>query len=734
MMDAFAQLDRRIQKWVYKQGWTNLREIQSKAILPILSCDRDIVISASTAEGKTEAFFLPACSAVAEQESGVGILYVSPLKALINDQHRRLRDLCEMLDMRVTPWHGDVSQSKKKKFTSNPQGVLLITPESLESLLVREAGWVKQSFAQLKYVCIDEFHAFIGTERGQQLLSLLNRLEHLLDRLSNPMPRIALSATLGELDKVPLSLRPNASLPCKTIASSKFRSAIKVQVKGFVEPDEVMENDSSTPAEHQMCREIYRRCRGDSHLVFAVSRQRTESIAVSLADFCEQDAVPNEFFPHHSSLAKNLREELEARMQHQTLPTTAVCTMTLELGIDIGKVNSVIQVTAPHSVSSLRQRLGRSGRRNSPAVLRMLIAERQLNQGSNINDQLRLELVQSLAMIRLMIVRKWFEPPDLRQMHLSTFLHQILAVIAQWGSIRTDQLYILLCDRGPFKEISVQRYKQLLTHMGKEQLVQQFNSGELVLGIRGERIVSHYAFYSVFNTPIDYRIVTENKTLGTLPAQNLILKDQHIVFGGRRWKVTDVDEDRRVIRVVSAKGGKPPKFYGSGMSVHDVVRKEMHRIYSAGDYRIEVNSRKIDFADDQARQLFEEGADFFKRSDLAFESIVQVGNNCHLFAWMGDKIVNTLTVVLKQQGFQANSNGGVVEIEDAAKDEVTKCLTDLASRNQLPNEAELARELKNKGVDKYDKFIPEILLNEAYGRKAFDSQAAGDWIRTRLCR
>ncbi len=734
MTDAFAKLDRKIQKWVYKQGWSNLRQIQSKAILPILSCDRDLVISASTGEGKTEAFFLPACSAVVGQEQAASILYISPLKALINDQYRRLRELCDMLDMHVTPWHGDVSQSKKKHFKRNPQGILLITPESLESLLVREAGWVKQSFSQLKYVCVDEFHAFIGTERGQQLLSLLNRLEHLLNRLKDPIPRIALSATLGELDKVPLYLRPNVSLPCKTITSSKFRSVIKIQIKGFIEPAPTMEYDSQapTPAEHQICQEIYQRCRGDSHLVFANTRQRTENIAVNLADFCEQDSVPNEFFPHHGSLAKNLREELEARLQQQNIPTTAVCTMTLELGIDIGKVNSVIQVTAPHSVSSLRQRLGRSGRRNSPAVLQMLIAERQMDETSNINDHLRLELVQSLAMIRLMIVRKWFEPPDVRQMHLSTFLHQILAVVAQWGSIRIDQLYILLCDQGPFREISVQQYQQLLTQMGKEQLLQQFRSGELVLGIQGERVVSHYAFYSVFNTPLDYRIVTENKTLGLLPAQNFIHKDQHIVFSGKRWKVTEIDEIKRVVHVVSAKGGKPPKFYGSGMSVHDVVRKEMLRIYSAGDYRIEVNSRKIDFADEQARQFFKEGAEFFKQSDLARQSIVQVGNNCHLFTWMGDKIVNTLTVILKQQGFNASSNGGVVEIQGAVRDEVAKYLIDLAN-GKLPNETELALELKNKCTDKYDKFIPESLLNEGYGRKAFDSHATRNWIRTRLC-
>ncbi|KPP98530.1 MAG: ATP-dependent helicase Lhr and Lhr-like helicase [Bacteroidetes bacterium HLUCCA01] len=732
-MDAYNKLDKRVQKWIFRQGWANLREIQSKAIQPILSADRDVLISASTAAGKTEAFFLPACSAIADQEQGFGILYVSPLKALINDQCRRLEELCDMLDMKVTPWHGDSLQSKKKQAKSKPSGVLLITPESFESLLVREPGWVKQSFGNLKYICIDEFHAFIGTERGQQLLSLLNRLEHLLNRISTPIPRVALSATLGELEKVPLSLRPNQTIPCETITSSKDRSTLKVQVKGFNEPIDLTRSDSTEPAEYQICQEIYRLCRGGSHLVFANSRNRTESIAAQLTDFSEQKVVPNEFFPHHGSLAKELREELELRLQKDTIPTTAICTMTLELGIDIGKVNSIIQVTAPHSVSSLRQRLGRSGRRNSPAVLRMLISENELNVNSNIIDKLRLELFQSLAMIRLLIVRNWYEPADTTQMHLSTLLHQTLAVTAQWGSIRVEQLYSLLCEQGPFNVITIPHFKQLLTQMGSTKLLQQLRSGELVLGIEGERLVNSHTFYAVFNTPEEYRIVTGNKTLGSLPVNSLILKDQHIILGGRRWRVTDIDEEKKVINVVSTKGGRPPKFNGSGMSVHDVVRQEMFNIYTSGDYRIELGDQKINFVDDNARQLFLEGSDFFKKSGLNYQSIVQSGQHCYLFSWMGDKTVNSLTVLLMRGGFVASSFAGVIEIQKTSPAVVERYLLDVIN-DHFPDETELAEVLpeQQKQIEKYDKYITEALLSEGYGKKAFDSLAAKNWILDNL--
>lgn len=729
MIEEYQRLDKRVQKWLFNQGWPELREIQKRAIGPILSGDRDVLISASTAAGKTEAFFLPACSAIVEDGNGFGILYISPLKALINDQYRRLESLSEMLDMQVTPWHGDSLQSKKKKARNSPSGILLITPESLESLLVREPGWVKQAFTSLRYIAIDEFHAFIGTERGQQLLSLLTRLEHITNRITNPIPRVALSATLGELEKVPLSLRANKSLPCETITSSKHQSTIKVQLKGYLEPVDILASDTLLSAEEQICQEIFRLCRGDSHLVFANSRGRTESIAAQLSDLCEQEVVPNEFFPHHGSLAKELREDLEARLQKETLPTTAICTMTLELGIDIGKVSSVIQVTAPHSVSSLRQRLGRSGRRNSPSILRMLISEGQLSDKSNIVDRLRLELVQSLAMIRLLIVSNWFEPAETEQMHLSTCLHQILAVIAQWGSVRVDQLYSLLCQQGPFKEITVQHFKQLLSHMSSVQLIQQLNSGELVLGAEGERITNSYTFYAVFKTPEEFRIVAGSKTLGTLPVDSLILKDQHIIFGGRRWKVTDVDDEKRVIYVTSTKGGKPPKFNGSGMAIHDRVRQEMFNVYRTGDYRIEVGNQKIDFVDKLGRQLFQEGVHFFKEADLEKQPVYQSGKHCYIFSWMGDKVVNTLTVLLIRSGFVCSNFGGVIEVQNSNADDIKNCLASLAN-DDLPDETELAETLpiQQKLIGKYDEYLPENLLTEGYGRKTFDSRAAKQWI------
>lgn len=726
MINEHEKLDVRVQRWIFKQGWANLREIQCLAIEPILSAKTDLVISASTAAGKTEAFFLPAISAIANQDEGVGILYISPLKALINDQDRRLESLSDLMDLPVTPWHGDSAKSRKNKLKTTPVGIVLITPESLESLLIRDSGWMKSAFSDLKYIVIDEFHAFLGTERGHHLLSLLHRLEHLLGSLKKPIPRVALSATLGELDKIPLSLRPNQSLPCKIIRDSNSTSVLKVQVKGYVNPAQV---DSETPidAEYKICQDLFKFCRGGNHLVFANSRKRTESIAATLSDFCNQQCVPNEFFPHHGSLAKELREDLEKRLLQDQYPTTAVCTMTLELGIDIGKVNSVLQVTAPHSISSLRQRMGRSGRRGGPSILRVLIAENELTKDSNVVDILRLELIQSLAMIRLLIGSKWYEPADSSLYHFSTLLHQILAVIAQWGGIRADQLFNLLCKEGPFQKVGVDDFKGLLVHMGNTNLITQLGNGELVLGILGERITSHYSFYAVFKTPEEYRVINGTKTLGTLPIDSLVLVGQNIVFGGKRWKVNDIDSDKKTIYVEHAKGGKPPKFGGSGMTIHDVVRQEMFRILKDGDYRISIGNKKVDFADAIAREQFKESVTFFQRSDLARKPLLKVGNSTYLFTWLGDKVVNTIVALLIMNGYEASAYAGVIEVEKTSVESVKSTLRTLASK-KLPSETELAQSVLEKQIDKFDEFLPEDILSIGYGTKAFDINGTKEWL------
>jgi ATP-dependent helicase Lhr and Lhr-like helicase len=712
---GFNALHRNVQRWVWEQQWTALRDIQERAIEPILRANCDVIIGAATASGKTEAAFLPACSHVAhDPPSGIAILYISPLKALINDQHRRLRRLCELLDLPLTPWHGDVLHSIKDRQRKKPGGIILITPESLESLLLNHSAWCGQAFRDLRYVILDEFHSFPGSERGIQLQSLLHRIEFMLGR---SIPRIALSATLGDMQQVADCLRPGRkTFPCEIIESRTWLSDVKVQLRGYLNRQSGDETLSS--AIEFITDDIYRLLRGSSHLIFANTRARTEDLAARLSDLCERNAVMNEFFPHHGNLSKELREDLEARLQAATLPTSAVCTMTLELGIDIGSVDSIAQVSAAHSVASMRQRLGRSGRRGDAAVLRLFIEEDEITSKTHLIDRLRLETVQCIAMIELML-RKWCEPSPGRQYHFSTLVQQTLSVIGQYGGVRARQLWALLCESGPFSYVDQNRYAELLRALGEQEILTQTHDGMLVLGERGERMVEHYTFFCAFTTPEEYRLEYSGRIIGTLPYDRPLTPGQLIIFAGKRWETLSVDAGKKIITLHPAGGGKPPAFSGDGPMIHDTIRREMKRVYDEKLLPPYLNAR--------ARENLSEGFDCYHALGLGGTDEVLIGNTLHLLPWRGDRIVNTITLLLRRAGLIADSFGGVIEIASCPqamfRDTVAHILKDT-----IPSAEELGTYVADTIIEKHDALVPKPLRAIAYGRRSFDVEGAVRWM------
>ena len=358
---AFFQLDEKIRRWVWDQGWTDLRDAQEMAIPPILAGDTDVIIAAATASGKTEAAFLPICSKLlADEYQNACVIYLSPLKALINDQFSRMEQLCERLDIPVHPWHGDVSASKKGKFLKKSTGILLITPESLESLFVNHGNSIPQIFGDLLYIVVDELHSFIGSERGQQLQSLLQRIEFSIKR---KIPRIGLSATIGDMDLASRFLRPNADAETELIVSTAAGQELKLLLRGYLQtppdllPDDALDETQLDGNLLEIGENLFKTLRGESNLIFANSRNRVELFADMLRRMCEDNCLPNEFWPHHGSLSKELREGAESAIKDKTRPVSIVCTSTLEMGIDIGSVSSIAQIGIPPSVASMRQRL-----------------------------------------------------------------------------------------------------------------------------------------------------------------------------------------------------------------------------------------------------------------------------------------------------------------------------------------------------------------------------------------
>jgi ATP-dependent Lhr-like helicase len=706
----------KVQQWLWRKGWTSLRDAQEAAIPVLLEAERDVIISAATAGGKTEAAFLPICSKLAgDATPGVRALYVGPLKALINDQFERLEDLCTDLEIPVHRWHGDVAATKKSRVFDEPRGILLITPESLEGLFVRRGTEIKRVFGALEYVVIDELHAFINTERGRQLQSLLRRLEL---TIRHRVIRVGLSATLGDMDLAKDHLRPEGSDRVELIQSSADGQELKLQLRGYrvLLRDRPADDPAGSDTEGEVsddvaaiAKDVYRALRGTSNLIFANRRADVEQYADLLRRQCERDRVPNEFWPHHGSLSKELRESLEARLKERSRPINAVCTSTLELGIDIGSVTSIAQIGTPFTVASLRQRLGRSGRRGGPAVLRLYVSELEITEKTPTIDTLRLDLVQSIAMLNLLL-RGWCEPPREGALHLSTLIQQVLSQVAQFGGLTAADAWASLCQHGPFWGVDTRMFAQLLRALGQADLIVQMDDGTLLLGEKGERIVNHFSFYAAFETPEEYRIVHGGRLLGSMPMNSMVDERYYLIFAGRRWKVTAVDEDKKTIHVQPAKGGRLPSFTSRlGGTLHEEIRGEMLAVYSSGDVPA--------YLDPTARDLLMEARTNFVQLSLHDRLVIPEGRGSLVFCWHSDDVVGTLAALLARQGLKVDvPHGPVIPLAEAPPAETIAQLRSL-SVLQPPQPDILAHDVPAKRREKHDVWLDEDLLCAEYASR-----------------
>jgi ATP-dependent Lhr-like helicase len=700
---AFDLLATPIQQSLWRMGWTELRPIQSDAIRAVLQTDSDLIISAATASGKTEAAFLPIISQLAtENVDSVGALYISPLKALINDQFRRLEELCEAAEIPVHRWHGDVGQGARAKLVKEPRGIVLTTPESLESMFINRSSALTRMYGGLKYVVIDELHAFVGRERGTHLRSLLHRLEQKIGRAFRV---VALSATLGDWSREYANwIRPGRPNDVTVLTGENEGKTVRLKIYGYTTGEGDSPNDAAPFEDTSYAIDDMLKAFGDrTGLIFANRKNDVELFADALNERCRRMGRRESFLVHHGSLSKEIREQTEQMMRGDA-PYTTLCSSTLELGIDIGDVEAVGQIGAPWSVSSLIQRLGRSGRRGEAASeIRIFIESLPLHRDSDLVERLRPQLLQAIALTELMR-EKWLEPPNIATCDFSTLIQQILSVLTETGGVKANDLYSRLVRRGAFAGVDAGDFASLLRALGERKLVEQMAERDLIVGVEGEWIVKSLDFYSAFASSKEFTVLHAGEAIGSISASDPPPPGDHLLLAGRRWQVVGVDPNREEIAVVPAHGKKRAPFCGSAGDIHDRIREKMRQLV--------LGDTPIGYLSSAATEWLRESRAIARAAGLdqsAWHS--SSPERSLLFTWSGTRTQRTMVLLAKLAGVDAIDREIAVEFVAPERVARHKLLTLLHAG---VSDELLADEEENQTRRKYDHYLPSELRRKCF--------------------
>lgn len=578
-----------VQDYIYRRNWQNLRAIQVAAAEAIFHTEENVLLTASTASGKTEAAFFPILSLLHQNPpSSVGCIYIGPLKALINDQFSRLTELCEEGNIPVWHWHGDVAQSHKAKLMKHPSGILQITPESLEALLLHKHAAIPRLFGDLRFVVIDEVHSLLRGDRGGQTLCLIQRLS----RLAGVNPRrIGLSATVGDpegtgaflaLGTGRQTLIPKIQAPGSSWRLSMEHFFVKdVQAaEGKDIPDALPVLEEKTDTAPQNADPglgyIYEHTRGKKCLLFVNSREECETVTTTLRQYCEMNHEADRFLIHHGNLSASYRETAEAMMKDDSQYLTTVTTATLELGIDIGRLERAFQIDAPWTVSSFLQRMGRTGRRDAPAEMWFVIREDEPEVRAMLPSTIPWKLLQGIALVQLYLEERWCEPPRLNRLPYSLLYHQTMSTLASCGELSPAALADRVLTLPYFHRVSQQDYKVLLRHLLATDHIQQTEQGGLIVGLAGERVVNSFKFYGVFVESEEYTVRCESQELGTVVQPPPV--GEKVAIAGHVWEVLDVDHKRHLVYCRQVKGRIPAYFGECPGDLHTRVLRRMRQV------------------------------------------------------------------------------------------------------------------------------------------------------------
>ncbi|MCR4802507.1 MAG: DEAD/DEAH box helicase [Lachnospiraceae bacterium] len=754
-MNIFNRYAPFIQDFIYEHEWENLRAIQVAAGDAIFNTDDNVLLSASTASGKTEAAFFPILTLFSEEPpSSIGAIYIGPLKALINDQFGRLLELCEEAEIPVWHWHGDVSQSHKSKMLKNPSGILQITPESLEALMLHKHAIIPKLFGDLRFIVIDEVHSLMRGDRGGQTICLIERLA----RMAGVNPRrIGLSATIGDPEMTGKFLAsgtgrgtvipvieskgqtwrismehfyisgPQATDPVRKNTTFSDENVIDVEVINHVSPDcdnvsiplPVLEqvSDSAPLAADPGIGYIFEHTRGKKCLVFCNSREDAEAVTTTLRQYCEANHEPDRFLIHHGNLSASYRQSAEELMKDEDTYLTTVTTSTLELGIDIGRLERAFQIDAPFTVSSFLQRMGRTGRRDLPPEMWFVMREDPPEPRAMLPECIPWKLLQGIALIQVYLEEKWVEPPRLDRLPYSLLYHQTMSTLASGGEMTPAELASRVLSLSVFYRVSQDDFRVLLRHLLETDHIQWTERQGLIVGLTGERITNNFKFYAVFQENEEYKVRCESQELGTIvmppPA------GEKIAIAGHVWVVTEVDHKRHEVYCELIKGNVPAYFGECPGDINTHILERMKRVLS--------EDRFYPYLMQNATARLSSARNAVRASGILQNPLISLGGNMWaLFPWLGTYAFLALERFLRlrcgqllaMKGFDASRPYFIQFTMKASRNEFFDIVTQAADMPLDPMDLLFPNEVPV--FEKYDDFLPKELVRKGFAYGVLD--------------
>lgn len=518
-MSAFDRLHPSLQHHIVNSlNWRVLKPLQEKSIADVHD-GRHLILLAPTAGGKTEAALFSLFSRMLyENWTGLSVIYICPVKALLNNLDDRISRYTGLLGRRSAVWHGDTGQGLRKRILKEPPDCLLTTPESIEAMLISTRTVADNFFKDLRAVIVDEIHALAGDDRGWHLLSILERLTKISGR---EIQRIGLSATIGN---------PRELLDWLCGHCSGIRNVLLPEVEKSEDVDVKLDYVGSIDNAAIVISRLHR---GEKRLVFCDSRSRVEQLAIAL----RRQGVTT--YVSHSSLSADERKRSEAAFQSET-DCVIAATSTLELGIDIGDLDRVIQIDAPATVSSFLQRLGRTGRRKGRRKNCLFLAT--TNQA----------LLHAAGLIQLWM-EGYVEPVIPPALPCHVFVQQILGLILQEKGIGINTWRDWIGRLPVFRNIPDDHLDSIFEHMLSEGILAQ-DQGILGFGRTGEKLYGFKNFMNICSTfagPSLFEVKSGRETIGFVDEITFAGhdKDQVVLLAGKGWKIKDIQWTKRIAGV-----------------------------------------------------------------------------------------------------------------------------------------------------------------------------------------